>query len=162
MTVAWLTGEADALHQQCPTRIQILLPGEQSAFHLVYRVADGPGLRVFVRGPRLTIITARRIECAKDLLRDTEMPVVDVAGSVGFQTQGHLTGVFRKNCGVMPGIYRLHCPLARLQNEADSRNACQSVARTARRILSPWTACEKGGIPSSLRKDREIASKACV
>lgn len=276
MTVAWLTREADAFHQQSPTRIQILLPGERSAFHLVYRVADGPEQRVFLRGPHLAImpphhryalnceqhpdlllitldlaffhqkartalgrealrlvaqycaadsllreigntlraelqmlkvpsaaylecvaavvaiqlaghhtgehaivrdynglaqhkvnrvqsfiaahfaetlslarlaelvhmspfhfarlfkkatgkpphayITGQRIEHAKGLLRDTELPLVDVAGSVGFQTQGHFTGVFRKICGITPRVYRLHCRLARLQNDADSQD----------------------------------------
>ena len=276
MTVAWLTREADAFHQQSPARIQILLPGEQSAFHLVYRVADGPEQRVFLRGPHVAIIppqhlyaldcerhpdvvlitldlaffhqkaraalgrealrlvaqysapdallrevgntlrgelqmlkapsaaylecvaavvaihlaghhtvehasvrgyiglaqhklkrvqsfiaehfaerlslaqlaelvhmspfhfarmfkkatgkpphayiTAQRIEHAKGLLRDTELPLVEVAGSVGFQTQGHFTGVFRKNCGVTPRIYRLHCQLAHLQNDAHAQD----------------------------------------
>src|SRR5690242_13912189 len=56
MTVAWLTREADVFQQQSPARIQLLLPGEQSAFHLVYRVADGPEQRVFLRGPHLAIM----------------------------------------------------------------------------------------------------------
>ena len=61
-------------------------------------------------------------EHAKGLLRDTELPLVDVAGNVGFQTQGHFTGVFHKVCGVTPRVYRLHCRLARLQNDADAQD----------------------------------------
>jgi len=72
--------------------------------------------------PPHAYITVQRIEHAKGLLRDTELPLVDVAGSVGFQTQGHFTGVFRKICGVTPRIYRLHCQLARLQNDADEQD----------------------------------------
>jgi AraC family transcriptional regulator len=41
-------------------------------------------------------ILRRRIERAQGLLRDSERPLVDVALSVGFQTQAHFTTVFRR------------------------------------------------------------------
>jgi AraC-like DNA-binding protein len=67
--------------------------------------------------PPHVYITAHRMEHAKHLLSDSELPLVDVAASVGFQTQGHFTGVFRKYCGVTPRVFRLHCQAGRLQSE---------------------------------------------
>jgi AraC family transcriptional regulator len=276
MTVAWLTREADAFQQQGSAGIQILIPGEQTAFHLVYRTVDGREQRTFVRGPHVAImpaqhpyaldcerhpdvvvitldqaffeqkaravlgreaprlvaqysaadpfvrelgntlrnelqmlkvpsaaylecvaavvaihlarrytadhasvhgynglaphklkrvqsfiadhfaepvrlaqlaqivhmspfhfarmfkkatgkpphvyITAQRMEHAKALLRDSELPLVDVAASVGFQTQGHFTGVFRRYSGVTPRIFRLNCQAARFQREPGAQD----------------------------------------
>jgi len=57
-------------------------------------------------------ITVQRMERAKELLSDSNLPLVDVAANVGFQTQGHFTGVFHKHTGVTPRIFRLHCQAA--------------------------------------------------
>jgi AraC family transcriptional regulator len=51
-------------------------------------------------------VLARRIERAKELLRNTEMPVVDVALSAGFSSQSHLSHWFLRNVGVSPAAYR--------------------------------------------------------
>jgi AraC family transcriptional regulator len=53
-------------------------------------------------------VTARRVERAKSLLSDGGMPLVEVAGSVGFQTQGHFTQVFHRYAGTTPRRYRLN------------------------------------------------------
>jgi AraC family transcriptional regulator len=50
----------------------------------------------------------RRIERAKELLRNTEMPVVDVALSTGFSSQSHLSFWFQRHMGVSPAAYRQH------------------------------------------------------
>lgn len=51
----------------------------------------------------------RRIERAQQLLLETDMPLVEVALSVGFQTQSHFTGVFNKFVGQPPrGWRQLH------------------------------------------------------
>jgi AraC family transcriptional regulator len=52
-------------------------------------------------------ITAQRMRRAKKMLSDGELPLVDVAACVGFQTQAHFTGVFRRHAGVTPRAYRL-------------------------------------------------------
>jgi AraC family transcriptional regulator len=52
-------------------------------------------------------ITLERVQLAKALLRDTEMPLVEVAASVGFQTQGHFTAVFHRYAGITPRGFRL-------------------------------------------------------
>lgn len=48
----------------------------------------------------------RRIERAQDLLRYTPMPLVEIALSVGFQTQAHFTTIFRELSGEPPGQWR--------------------------------------------------------
>jgi AraC family transcriptional regulator len=48
----------------------------------------------------------RRIERAQQLLIETGMPIVDVALSVGFQTQAHFTCVFSRFVGESPSAWR--------------------------------------------------------
>lgn len=49
----------------------------------------------------------RRIDKAREMLLETEEPVIQVALSVGFQTQAHFTTVFRRFVGDTP--YRWRC-----------------------------------------------------
>jgi AraC family transcriptional regulator len=49
----------------------------------------------------------RRIDRAKELLRASEIRVLDVAVACGFETQQHFARVFRKVCGASPTEYRL-------------------------------------------------------
>jgi len=51
-------------------------------------------------------VLARRIERAKDLLRGTDMPVVDVALASGFSSQSHLSNWFIREVGISPAAYR--------------------------------------------------------
>jgi AraC family transcriptional regulator len=48
----------------------------------------------------------RRIERAKDLLRNTDAPIVEVALSAGFSSQSHLSNWFQRVVGISPGDYR--------------------------------------------------------
>lgn len=52
-------------------------------------------------------ITQRRMERAKALLSGSAMALVEVAASIGFQTQGHFTEVFHRHVGVTPRRFRL-------------------------------------------------------
>lgn len=47
-----------------------------------------------------------RIERAKKLLMDDELPLVEVGLSVGFQNQSHFTTLFHKRTGVTPKAFR--------------------------------------------------------
>jgi AraC family transcriptional regulator len=47
------------------------------------------------------------MERAKELLRNTELSLVEIAANVGYQTQAHFTGVFHKRVGTTPRAYRL-------------------------------------------------------
>jgi AraC family transcriptional regulator len=48
----------------------------------------------------------RRIERAQEMLAGTGMPLVDIALSVGFQTQSHFTSVFKRYAGQTPRAWR--------------------------------------------------------
>jgi AraC-like DNA-binding protein len=48
----------------------------------------------------------RRIERAQEMLLGTGMALVDVALSVGFQTQSHFTSVFKRYVGQAPRAWR--------------------------------------------------------
>jgi AraC family transcriptional regulator len=51
-------------------------------------------------------VLSRRIERAKELLRNTDMPIVDVALAAGFSSQSHLSHWFLRHVGVSPAAYR--------------------------------------------------------
>jgi AraC family transcriptional regulator len=51
-------------------------------------------------------VIARRVERAKELLRNTDMPLAHVASTVGFFSPSHLSRWFRHHVGVRPGAYR--------------------------------------------------------
>ena len=53
-------------------------------------------------------VLQRRVDLAKELLRNTDMPVVDVALSAGFSSQSHLSYWFQRYLGVSPAVYRQH------------------------------------------------------
>jgi AraC family transcriptional regulator len=59
--------------------------------------------------PPHVYITSQRMDQAKHLLGNSELSLVEVAASVGYQTQAHFTGVFHKHVGVTPRTFRLNC-----------------------------------------------------
>jgi AraC family transcriptional regulator len=48
----------------------------------------------------------RRISRAKSLLRDTQLPIAEIALTAGFSSQSHLSNRFRRIVGVSPAVYR--------------------------------------------------------
>jgi AraC family transcriptional regulator len=48
----------------------------------------------------------RRIARAKSMLRDTQLPIADIALAAGFSSQSHLSNRFRRIVGVSPAAYR--------------------------------------------------------
>ena len=46
------------------------------------------------------------MENAEQLLRDTSLPVADVAASVGYESSEYFIRAFRKHTGMTPGAYR--------------------------------------------------------
>lgn len=51
-------------------------------------------------------VLRQRVERAKEMLREAEMRVLDVAVACGFKTQQHFARVFRRVCGASPTEYR--------------------------------------------------------
>jgi AraC family transcriptional regulator len=94
-------------HLAEPMRIERLAAAvHMSPFHFarLFKLATGQAPHGF--------LTRRRIERAKELLSKETLPLVHVASSVGFQTQGHFTEVFRRHAGMTPRHFRLHWRLS--------------------------------------------------
>lgn len=51
-------------------------------------------------------VLQHRIEAAKAMLTDTDLPLVEVALSTGFQTQSHFSGVFKRLVGETPARWQ--------------------------------------------------------
>ncbi len=52
-------------------------------------------------------INAERINHAKHLLRDTDLPINTIAGTIGFDTSQYFSIVFKKTVGISPREYRM-------------------------------------------------------
>ncbi len=52
-------------------------------------------------------VLARRVNGAKRLLLETDLPLAEVAAETGFSSQAHLTGIFGRAVGMTPGAYRI-------------------------------------------------------
>lgn len=62
-------------------------------------------VRAFGVSPHRYVVE-RRIERAKRLLRDSDLPMATIAVQAGFANQSHLASVFKRTVGVTPGQYR--------------------------------------------------------
>jgi AraC family transcriptional regulator len=51
-------------------------------------------------------IIQQRLDRAKELLKDRELSIVDIAVKSGFANQSHLTTLFRKHLSITPKRYR--------------------------------------------------------
>ncbi len=56
--------------------------------------------------PFTDYILELRISKAKDLLRNTNMDILDISGATGFENQSYFTKIFRKRTGLTPRQYR--------------------------------------------------------
>lgn len=51
-------------------------------------------------------LTRLRVERARVLLRETELPVIEICLEVGFESLGSFSALFRRECGLPPGAWR--------------------------------------------------------
>lgn len=51
-------------------------------------------------------ITQRRLEVAKQLLKKTNLPIIEISAEVGFNSQSHFITLFKKHVGTTPLKYR--------------------------------------------------------
>lgn len=72
-----------------------------SCFHRWFRKHHGVS-------PHAYVVEAR-VSRAKDLLRETDLPLVDVALAVGFTSQPCLNVAFRQHAQTTPARYRAEC-----------------------------------------------------
>lgn len=65
----------------------------------------------------------RRIDYAKLLMRTTDIPLIQIALEVGFQSHAHFTTVFRKFTGTTPGRWRCEIQTTTHRAEHDEQEA---------------------------------------
>lgn len=53
-------------------------------------------------------VLQRRVERARKLLRNSDMPIAEIALCSGFSSQSHLSNWFHRSVGVSPATYRRH------------------------------------------------------
>ena len=96
-------------------RVQELITAELAGTVRLAQLAAAVGLSTFhfARAFKLTTgetphgyVGRRRIEEARRLLRETRLPIAEIAARVGFASQGHLTTRFREISGVTPARFR--------------------------------------------------------
>jgi RpiB/LacA/LacB family sugar-phosphate isomerase len=51
-------------------------------------------------------VMRQRVERAQELLRESQLALVEIASRTGFETQSHFTSVFRRLVGITPKRYR--------------------------------------------------------
>jgi AraC-like DNA-binding protein len=71
----------------------------------------------------------RRIERAQEKLVETDMSLIEVALSVGFQTQSHFTSVFTRMVGQPPRAWR--------DAQRDATSWAPGAGRAARKLFAP-------------------------
>ena len=70
------------------------------------RAAFAKRFRELVGHPMFEYLTNLRVQRAKELLRDTQLPLYEVASRVGYDSDMSFTKVFKKRTGVTPTRYR--------------------------------------------------------
>jgi AraC family transcriptional regulator len=105
---------ASALRPDRVTRVQALIEDALDEDLSLERLAAEAGIgthafsAAFVRAIGVSphrYVVQRRIERAKRLLRESELPVATIAAQTGFASQSHLATVFKKVVGMTPGQY---------------------------------------------------------
>jgi len=77
-------------------------------------------------------LLAKRIECAKSLLAETNVTIMDVAIAVGFQTQAHFSTVFKQHEKTTPRQWReFHAPRAHAARRILHRTGASARPRNA-------------------------------
>jgi AraC family transcriptional regulator len=82
------------------TLTEIAEIAELSPFHFARSFKQATG------ATPIQFLMQRRIELAKRLLTDSELPIVEIGLRAGFKNQSHFTTFFRKNTAMTPKAYR--------------------------------------------------------
>jgi AraC family transcriptional regulator len=70
----------------------------------------------------------RRVRRAEELLRDSTITIVEIAMTVGFQTQAHFTTVFKRFAGCTPRHWRIANQLPAVPSHQSSPRASMTAA----------------------------------
>jgi AraC family transcriptional regulator len=91
----------DHLHQDIKLTDLAALLG-MSQFHFSHQFKQSIGIAPY------QYLLQQRIERAKQLLRQTDQSIMDIAFSCGFNSHSHLSKQFRQSTGITPKAYRTH------------------------------------------------------
>lgn len=73
-------------------------------------------------------VMRQRVERAQECLRESKLPLAEVAAKVGFETQSHFTSVFRRIAGITPKHYReMHRAAPLVQERSDTAKAATAA-----------------------------------
>lgn len=100
----WLTRVIDRLNDEFAEGLTNELLAAEAGVHPVHLAA------VFRRFYHQTVgeyVQQLRIRHASTCLRESELPLTQIAYECGFADQSHFTRVFKRHTGVTPGAYRL-------------------------------------------------------
>ena len=78
----------------------------------------------------LEYLTSYRIERAEELLRQTDIPVREIAPRVGYTDANYFTKVFKRHCGCTPTDYRSRLCLPRKGKTTEKHCAEYTKRRT--------------------------------
>jgi AraC family transcriptional regulator len=93
-----------------------------SRMHFASQFRGATGLRPH------DFLLRRRIRRSEELLRNSTMPIVEIALSVGFQTQAHFTTVFKRYVGCTPRQWRNGNQMIKIQQTRNGARAEMSAA----------------------------------
>ena len=99
----WLASARATLASRHGERLRVVDLARDAGVHPVHLIRSFQ--RFFGRTPG-EFLRERRLEVAADLLRTTDLPIVEVALRSGFADQSHLTRAFRGERGVPPAAFR--------------------------------------------------------
>ena len=103
-----------------------------------------------------------RIECAKGLLRSTEMPIAEVSRQSGFENQRTFNRVFNENTGISPRDYR-YGKSEVIKNKSKARPSLASGGYTlAKRADRKLPTEGKNTAPKQIEKPIEAEPIAAV
>ncbi|MDX1570228.1 MAG: AraC family transcriptional regulator [Xanthomonadales bacterium] len=71
-------------------------------------------------------LTERRLQAARELLAETDMPVADIVAETGFGNRSAFSRLFKSRCGISPQAYRLR---RRRQRKAPEDQRIQETPR---------------------------------
>lgn len=86
-----------------------------SKFYLAHSFTEDYGLSP------INYLIAKRVEESKNLLRDTNHSISQIASFTGFSSQSYFSQTFKKLTGHKPGDYRRHVRLGREQREGEEK-----------------------------------------
>jgi AraC family transcriptional regulator len=100
---AWLTQAQELLTDQCTETVSIGAVATAVGVHPAHLARNFA--RFFKRSPG-EHLRRSRVAKAAALLRDTNMPLAEIALVCGFADQSHFTNVFRRLKGISPAAFR--------------------------------------------------------